>query len=270
MIKYTIYMATNTVNGKRYVGITKRGLAARKKRHLYLARKGDDGCSRLYDAIRKYGEDSFVWQSIATADTEKEAFRIERALIKKIRRFSEEYNITDGGEGGRSSAPLSEETRERLREIGLTKESKERFALYSHLGSQSMARKVVCLNTGNVFESASAAARNYGIAKSLVIEVCLRNKRRKTAGGLIFRYFGDHLGGRSEVEEVILERNAGRRSYGKACAKPIICTTYGIRFSGSLAASIEYCIGRSQINAVCRGDRGNTFGLKFKYTDGGI
>lgn len=53
--QFIVYMATNTVNGKRYVGVTKRGLKARKERHLYLARIGDKGCNRLYDAIRAYG-----------------------------------------------------------------------------------------------------------------------------------------------------------------------------------------------------------------------
>lgn len=260
-------MATCIVHGKRYVGITKRGLAVRKKQHLYEASRGSVGCNRLYDAIRKYGEDAFRWQTIATVPTEKEAFRIERALIKKIRRHSEEYNITDGGEGGRSNAPLSDEVRERLRQIGLSQESKERFARYSHLGPLAMRRPVICLNTGATYPSALAAAAEHNISKSLVVEVCLRNKRRKTAKGLVFRYIGDEHGGEAEARQMLAERDAGRKSHGSKCARPIICETYGTKFSGAAAASNEYCIHRSMIGEVCRGEKESVYGLKFSYIE---
>jgi hypothetical protein len=267
MKTYTIYMATCLVNGKRYVGITKQGLAKRKRRHLYLAQKGDTGCNRLYDAIRKYGEDSFRWQSIATAETEKEAFKIERALIKKIRKFSEEYNVTDGGEGGGRSAgaPFPEDARAKLREIGL--QNKDIFAKYSHLGPIASRKRVVCLNTGEVYESASEAAQKNSICKSLIIEVCLRNERRKTAKGLVFRYFGDHHGGIEEANAMLVARDEGRARGGKSCTRPIICTTYGIEFSGALAASNEYCIPRSLISEVCNGSKKSAYGLRFSYTE---
>lgn len=265
--QFVVYMATNTVNGKRYIGVTKRGLAARKKQHLYEAARGSVGCNRLYDAIRKYGEDAFRWQTIATASNEKEAFRIERVLIKKVRRHSEEYNVTDGGEGGRSSAPLPESVRERLRQIGLQTENKERWALYAHLGPMASRRPVICLNTGAVYPSAVAAAAANNISKSLVIEVCLRNKRRKTAKGLVFRYVGEQHGGEAEARQMLAERDSGRKIGGAKCARPIICETYGIKFSGALAASNEYCISRGMIGAICRGEKESAFGLKFSYIE---
>lgn len=265
--QFTVYMATNTVNGKRYIGITMRGLAVRKKQHLYEAARGSVGCNRLYDAIRKYGEGAFRWQTIATVSSEKEAFRIERALIKKVRRHSEEYNVTDGGEGGRSKAPFPESARERLRQVGLEPENKERWARYSHLGPIAARRPVVCLNTGATYPSALAAAVANGISKSLVIEVCLRNKRRKTAKGLVFRYVGDEHGGEAEARQMLAERDAGRKVGGAKCARPIICETYGTKFSGAGAASNEYCIRRSVIGAVCRGERDSVYGLKFSYIE---
>lgn len=60
------------------------------------------------------------------------------------------------------------------------------------------ARRVICLDDGMAFGSASAAAAAYGLAKSGVIEVCLNkiirkkksggDQRRFTAGGLRFAY----------------------------------------------------------------------------------
>lgn len=264
MKTYTIYMATCLVNGKRYVGITKQGLAKRKRRHLYLAQKGNTGCNRLYDAIRKYGEDSFQWQSIATAETEKEAFKIERALIKKIRKFSEEYNVTDGGEGGGRSAgaPFPEDARAKLREIGL--QNKDRWALYSHLGPKASSKKVVCLNTGEVYESASAASRATGRAKSLIIEVCLRDKRRKTAGGLVFRYFGDHHGGIAEANEALA--SGGHRCRSKSERK-VIAEPENLVFDSVLACSKHYGIGRKPINRSCSTGAQLSNGITVSYLD---
>lgn len=58
---HVVYMATNMRNGKRYVGMSSRGLSHRSVRHINLAISGSSSCSRFYDAIRKYGSDSFEW-----------------------------------------------------------------------------------------------------------------------------------------------------------------------------------------------------------------
>jgi hypothetical protein len=117
-------------------------------------------------------------------------------------------NMTDGGDGafnpseetrrkiglasrgrkGRAGYPASDETKARLREIGLLPQNKRRFRLYAALGPQASSRRVRCDDDGVIFDSASAAARNYGVAKSSVIMVCLRNRYRNTAGGRKFSY----------------------------------------------------------------------------------
>jgi len=78
------------------------------------------------------------------------------------------------------------ETKERLRELGIA--SIETFKKYSVMGPKSLSKRVVCLDDGLEFSSASSAARHYGIAKSAVIEVCLERKYRHTAGGRKFSY----------------------------------------------------------------------------------
>ena len=49
-------MATNTENGKCYVGMTTRTLAQRRGDHLNTARRGNTAV--FYNAIRKYGKDT--------------------------------------------------------------------------------------------------------------------------------------------------------------------------------------------------------------------
>ena len=55
---YKIYLITNRVNGKQYVGLTIGSLEDRLKQHFAAARKGRK--APLPNAIRKYGEDAFL------------------------------------------------------------------------------------------------------------------------------------------------------------------------------------------------------------------
>jgi len=75
---------------------------------------------------------------------------------------------------------------EQLREFGYA--NKHIFAQYSHMGPRALARSVVCVSDGRIFDSASAAARYYGVARSALIELCLGQKNRKSVGGLLFSY----------------------------------------------------------------------------------
>lgn len=191
-----VYMATNKINGKRYIGVTKFILRKRVTQHFYYAFQGKRYDSIFYKAIRKYHRDDFSWSILFSTSSYDVALKKEVFFIKKL---NPEYNITLGGEGsaGRKMsdycrkklhAPKSKETREKLRKIGLRKESKKRWNKYAHLGPKASAKKVVCIDDGKIFESASSAARHYGSAKSALIELCLGKNCRKTVNGRRFSY----------------------------------------------------------------------------------
>lgn len=91
-----VYMATNAVNGKRYIGVTKRTLAERKYQHLHDAKAGRRGCRIFFAAINKYGEEAFEWSILATIETYADALNEEIRLIAELK---PEYNITRGGQG---------------------------------------------------------------------------------------------------------------------------------------------------------------------------
>lgn len=59
MENYHLYLITNKINDKKYVGITKLGYLTRWKRHIKLIEKGSNHLIVLYNAIRKYGIDAF-------------------------------------------------------------------------------------------------------------------------------------------------------------------------------------------------------------------
>jgi group I intron endonuclease len=94
-----IYKITNKVNGKIYVGQSKKSIEDRFQRHIKAARKK---CNRyLYDAMNHYGYDNFIIEVIET-DIEKEQIdEREQFWIKELSTLMPNgYNMTKGGGGG--------------------------------------------------------------------------------------------------------------------------------------------------------------------------
>lgn len=96
---HTIYLLTNTANGKRYVGQTVKTAEARFANHVACARAGRGYL--ISKAIRKHGPEAFRVHVIETCDTKARADNLERRWIKLHNAKSREhgYNLTDGGEG---------------------------------------------------------------------------------------------------------------------------------------------------------------------------
>lgn len=90
-----IYKITNKVNGKIYVGQTTRTLEQRKWQHLNNAKKG---CrTHLYNAIRKYGEENFIFEKICDVANIDDLNTLERYYILKYESVKNGYNMVDGG-----------------------------------------------------------------------------------------------------------------------------------------------------------------------------
>lgn len=68
-----IYLITNTVNGKQYVGQTRLSLEARWRAHRNAAMNGRPLCRVLYAAIRKYGGSAFRITTLMTVPDARQA-----------------------------------------------------------------------------------------------------------------------------------------------------------------------------------------------------
>ena len=89
-----IYVFTNKVNGKIYVGQTQRTFAIRTKQHLS---RQDTYFDR---ALAKYGLDNFSYEIIDRGDTLEELNEKERYWITEYDcLWPKGYNLTIGGEG---------------------------------------------------------------------------------------------------------------------------------------------------------------------------
>lgn len=104
---YNIYLVTNKINGKRYVGFTRKTIAERWKQHCYKASANGEKYA-LQLAIEKYGPENF--SVILLESGEDETYGLnerERFFIESI---NPEYNQTTGGDG----VTISPESRKKI------------------------------------------------------------------------------------------------------------------------------------------------------------
>ena len=97
-VKGCVYIATNTVNNKKYIGKTKSCLEKRIWQHMNAAQRGSKHL--FHCAIRKYGKDAFGWVELFQSSNDAELLKVEIELIKEIKtKVPNGYNLTNGGEG---------------------------------------------------------------------------------------------------------------------------------------------------------------------------
>lgn len=158
-----IYLITNQVNGKKYIGMTKLSVEHRWYRHVQSSKRKGIRTPILL-AINKYGPDNFSIKMIATAKTRAELCDKEKWYIQEhcsSLALGKGYNLTVGGDGGdtfsgrkhnaatrkkmRATSLLNVKTRKRIY-VGKkhTNESKVKMSLAQkgHQTKQSTKRKI--------------------------------------------------------------------------------------------------------------------------------
>ncbi len=92
-----IYILTNKINGKQYVGQTTRLLDRRFKEHM---RESQKQCIALHNAVKKHGKSNFSVRILQNAYSRIELDNLEKTVIMKLGTLSPNgYNITEGGKG---------------------------------------------------------------------------------------------------------------------------------------------------------------------------
>lgn len=120
-ILWSIYRITNLLNNKIYIGQTK-DPKTRWSRHKSDARLDKKYNWHLYDAMRKYGVDNFVFEVIAQTKFFEEVDRLEVLFIEQYRSTDKNvgYNISAGGQANKL---VSLETRNKMSKAALGREA---------------------------------------------------------------------------------------------------------------------------------------------------
>jgi group I intron endonuclease len=181
---YTVYCHTNKHNGKKYVGVTKQSPYDRWQNGKHYKRH-----SRFWADIERYGWEDFTHEILFTGLSKEEASYQEKRLIDKWDLTNPEvgYNALQGGK----IVETSESARVKLSEHNSGNRNpffgKHHSAETKHLmESRKPKKKVVCIETGDVFSSTRNAERATGIGHSEIIKCC--KGKSHTAGGYHWKY----------------------------------------------------------------------------------
>ena len=165
---FTVYVHTNKINGKKYVGVT-------QKKPEKRWRNGN-GYERqyFYNAILKYGWENFEHTILKTGLTQEEANYYEKYYIKEFDSLlgHNGYNAAIGGyDAGMTGLHHSEESKKKMSENRPSKP-----VIQFSKTSEFIAE----------YPSTREAERQTGCNQGHICECC--KGRLKTCGGYIWKY----------------------------------------------------------------------------------
>ena len=219
--KYYVYMHVNKINQKKYIGVTKQD---KPEYRWGINGVNYQESPHFYAAIQKYGWDNFDHIVLAEGLSKEEACQMEIKLIAQYNTQDKEYgyNILAGG----TAPSIPQETRDKIAKglIGnkngfgkpCSEEKKKKISdaqkgrKFSEERKQSLRKpksvtypctpekrqniinakqdkkSIVCIETGEIFESIRACARDMGLHASTICAVV--RGRKKSTGGYHFKY----------------------------------------------------------------------------------
>lgn len=90
----TIYIISNIINDKVYIGQTSRPIESREKEHFYYYKTID---THIYRAMRKYGVENFNMTPICSVFNVDDLDDLEIQIISEYDSFHNGYNMNEGG-----------------------------------------------------------------------------------------------------------------------------------------------------------------------------
>lgn len=190
---YLIYCATNTVNGKRYVGYTS-DFSTRRYKHEWLA--ANNPRTHFHKAIRKYGIQAFEWEILFESnDQQLTLLTKEEEYIRQKNSHARDghgYNYSYGGNG--SGFYITAEHRQKITDTrrrrginpvtcGMTEAArirntgKQQTKTHKTNKAKSRMRKVEI--GGIIYDSGVDAAKAYNVARTTISSWITKGKAVK-------------------------------------------------------------------------------------------
>lgn len=288
MKTYSVYIHENKINGKVYVGIT-----CRKPEYRWNKGKGyyKKSQGRIYNAIKKYGWETFDHKILYENLTKEEAEQKEIELISFYKSNNDKYgyNIANGGN---HHGKHSEETKIKIsnarkgkkpwnkdKHIGIgksnpfygkkhTEETKEKIS------NANKGRKMSQEQKEKIRKTCQKTWKNK-IEKGYVISEETRIKISNANKGRISSFKGCHH--TEEAKEKIRQAHKGKKNIetikklAEINKKSILCfdknMNYINRFPSIVSASEKLNIAESNICRCLKNEKATSKGYKFRYEE---
>lgn len=258
-----VYLITNKINKKQYVGVTINTAQSRWEKHVEDALTGNRDNSLLHKAIKKYGQQNFQLEVLEDCSSEK-LFEREKYYIAVKGTYylnGKGYNLTLGGEG---TLKYSDDAILRL-----WAENKTQKEIAKELGAQpntiSERMKILCPNEtrrgqsfhqslpveqydlyGNyiaTYGSLREAANSTKTCSESISKCCSR--QRTNCGNYLWKYCNDS----TSIEDIVRQYAASQKcnAVDEINEQGIIIRTFS---SGALAEK-ELKLPRGKVSEVC-------------------
>jgi len=200
---YYVYRLLNKANQKSYIGITSRTVKERWLEHVSRIKSGRN--SRIYAALRKYGQDGFEVITLEETSSEDEVRKLEEDYIKLYDSYSNGYNCNYGGCGtlcfsdeirkkiskAQIGKVISLETRKKMSEakLGDTRCAKH-FGEHTSKGGKNPRSKYFLIGLPDGTEKAIQGIREF--CRDNNLQYAKLSSKGKTKGFSILRRFIDY------------------------------------------------------------------------------
>lgn len=234
-----IYKITNIINNKLYIGLTRQSNPImRWYRHISNARLGIDGS--LYNAIRKYGEDKFIFDLLIQTKSEEDLNYFEKYFIEFFKTTNKKfgYNLKTGG----ANPTLNEESRKKL-----SNTIKEQFK-NGRKSSSPFFKGMIPWNKGTI-----------GVQPPRVIP---KEERIAISKRLTGRRLSEETKSKLSVAQSEFQKNNMNKQ-----AKSVICLETNEIFNSAANASRKFNFPITAVARVCNGGRKKYKGFTFKYVE---
>jgi len=248
-----IYITTNMINGKRYIG--QRKFSNSWQRYLGSG-------SSLKSAIKKYGRENFKREIVDFAYNKEELNLKEILLIKELDAVGSEnyYNILKGGYNSEISY-----NNKIIRNKNISKALTGRICPKG--ADNKSAKSVICLNTLTIFGSMIDASKYYNISNKIISANCTGKRRYIGINNevFIFEFLNEDILKMNEdslnlyavnrINEAIKFKNNYNKKENHINARRIICLNTCEIFDCMTLASEKYNVSNKNISSVCIGKR---------------
>lgn len=190
MKKYKVYVLKEKNGDIKYVGQTRQTLARRFSGHINVS---------------KFPHKEFTIELVADFDRPEPMYKLEAMLIEQYNTVNNGWNRARGyidcpkqfdGAGEKNGFYGHKHRKEVCKKIGKrsignsyakgnkSRKGRKNSEYHNRMISEKKSRRVMCIDTGEIFKSGREAAKKLNLQRSKISLVC--NGKRRTTGGLRF------------------------------------------------------------------------------------